>query len=174
MASPVKHDKDELMREMSSAWSELNTTLDSLSPQQLSGMQDAEGWTVIDHVNHITAWERSVVYYLQGKRRYEGLGIDKALFVPDNDDAVNEAIRNNTAHLTPASALEAMRETHRQLVDIVGPMTDSELQQTRESFSSDEEEKGDTRILLGLIYANTAQHYREHLGWMKTLAGVTS
>jgi hypothetical protein len=67
-----------------------------------------------------------------------------------------------------------MRETHRQLLDLVEPMTDSELQQTRESYSSDEEEKGDTRILLGLIYANTAQHYREHLGWMKTLAGVTS
>lgn len=171
MTSPSEHNKDELMREMSSSWAELNSTLDNLSPEQLA-LQDAEGWTAIDHVNHIAAWERSVVYFLQGKRRYEGLGIDKALFVPDNDDAINAAIQKNTAALTPAAALQSMRDTHRQLLDIVEPMTDSELKQSIGSFSSNKEDEGDIRMLLGMIYSNTAPHYREHINWIRTLTGV--
>ena len=168
MTSPTEHNKDELMREMSSSWTELNATLDNLSPEQLA-MQDTEGWTAVDHVNHIAAWERSVVYYLQGKRRYEGLGIDKDLFTAGNDDAINAVIQKNTAALSPAEALRDMRHTHRQLLDLVEPMTDSELKQTRESYSSSKEDEGDKRILLGLIFTNSVQHYLEHMAWIKTL-----
>jgi hypothetical protein len=168
MTAPTEHSKDELMREMSRAWAELNSMLDNLSPEQLA-MRDAEGWTAIDHVNHIAAWERSVVYFLQGKRRYEGLGIDKALFASGNDDAINAAVQKNTAALSPADALRSMRDTHRQLLETVEPMTDSEIKQTIGSFSSDKENEGDSRMLLGMIYVNTAQHYGEHTGWIKTL-----
>jgi hypothetical protein len=171
MTSPTEHNKDELMRGMNSSWAELNSMLDNLSPQQLA-MRDAAGWTAIDHVNHIAAWERSVLYFLQGKRRYEGLGVDKALFVPNNDDAINAAVQRNTADLTPAQALQSMRDTHRQLLDIVEPMTDSDLKQSIESYSSNKADEGDSRILLGMIYTNTAPHYLEHIDWIKTLTGV--
>ena len=171
MTAPTEHSKDELMREMSSSWAELNSTLDNLSPEQLA-MQDSEGWTAVDHVNHIAAWERSVVYFLQGKRRYEGLGIDKSLYMAGNDDAINAVIQKNTAALSPTDALKDMRDTHRQLLDLIEPMTDSELKQTRESYSSNKEDEGDTRILLGLVYSNTAQHYLEHMAWIKTLTKV--
>ncbi|MEP6775597.1 MAG: ClbS/DfsB family four-helix bundle protein [Chloroflexota bacterium] len=172
MTSPMKHTKEELIREISTSWSELNTLLDNLSDEQIAHTPDAEGWTVLDHVNHIAAWERSVVYYLQGKPRYEGLGVDKALFVQGNDDSINAAIQKQTAAFTRASALESLRETHKQLLTIGEGMSDADLNQTREQFSASPEEKGDTRILLGLIYTNTAQHYREHLGWIKTLVGA--
>ena len=89
-----------------------------------------------------------------------------------NDDAINAVIQKNTAALSPAEALRSMRDTHRQLLDLIEPMTDSELKQTRESYSSNKEDEGDTRILLGLVYSNTAQHYLEHMAWIKTLTKV--
>ena len=66
--------KAQLMLEIEDAWHIINQAIDSLSKAQMTTLRDDEGWTVKDHIAHMTAWERSALYFLQGKPRHEGLG----------------------------------------------------------------------------------------------------
>ena len=84
--------KAELLRDTAESWQELNSLLDQLTEAQATGPQDAEGWTAKDHVIHMTAWERSVVFFLQGKPRHEGLGVEEQLYRTGDDDAINDAV----------------------------------------------------------------------------------
>jgi uncharacterized damage-inducible protein DinB len=38
-------------------WQQLNELLGSLSTEQLTGPRDAHGWSVREHLIHISAWE---------------------------------------------------------------------------------------------------------------------
>ena len=48
--------RDALLDEIGRAWAELNNALDDLTPEQMSGPTDANGWRVQDHLSHLGAW----------------------------------------------------------------------------------------------------------------------
>src|SRR5438477_11337149 len=103
MADQRPTNKAELMKEMDRTWPALNAALDRLTDAQMTGIRDAEGWAVKDHITHIAAWERSVVFFLQGRPRHEGLGVDEKLYLED-DDQINAVIQRQTKDLTPDEA----------------------------------------------------------------------
>jgi hypothetical protein len=67
--------KEFLLEEIDKAWKDLNRFLDNLSSDQMTAITDSQGWNVKDHLSHIAAWERSINFFLQGKERFDGLGI---------------------------------------------------------------------------------------------------
>src|SRR5687767_977074 len=111
-----EHTKAELMSEIESSWSNLNTALDRLREAQLTEPKDDNGWAVKDHLAHLAAWERSMVYMLQGKPRHEGLGVDEELYLNGDDDEINAAIQERTKDMPPAEALAELRNVHNQLM----------------------------------------------------------
>ncbi|HQF70663.1 MAG TPA: maleylpyruvate isomerase N-terminal domain-containing protein, partial [Promineifilum sp.] len=69
--------KDALLDEIGRAWDELNRALDELTPTQMSGPTDANGWRVQDHLSHMGAWHNWARLRMQGRPTWEGLGISE-------------------------------------------------------------------------------------------------
>src|SRR5687768_15407804 len=107
--------KTQLMKEIESTWPVLNAALDTLTNEQMTDIRDAEGWAVKDHLTHLAAWERSMVYLFQGKPRHEGLGVDENTYREGSEDEINAAIQRRSKGLAPAEARADLRDAHEQL-----------------------------------------------------------
>ena len=166
--------KAELLTEIEHSWAALNTVLDRLSETQMTAPRDAQGWTVTDHLIHLTAWERSVVFFLQGKPRHEGLGVDEAIYLKGTDDEINAVIQQQRQDLSPAEALARFRRTHQQLLTLLQPLTDGDLSKRYRHYLPDEPGEGDGPPAINVIYGNSAHHFAEHLGWIEALVGQAS
>ena len=149
----------------------LNSTLDRLGEAQKTGITDAQGWTVKDHIIHLTAWERSVAFFLQGKPRHAGLGVDEALYLNAKEDEINAVVFPRNKDILLADALAEFRDTHEQLVKLVRPLTDADLQDRYRHYLPDEPGDGDGPPAINVIYGNSAHHFTEHLAWIKAIVG---
>jgi hypothetical protein len=163
--------KAELLTDIDRTWVALNTALDRLTEPQMTTLRDAEGWTVKDHVIHLTAWERSTVFFLQGRPRHEGLGVDETVYLNGTDDDINAVIYQQRKDLPLAEALAQFRRTHQELMALLQPLTDEALNRRYRHYLPDEPGKGDGPPAINVIYGNTAHHFAEHLTWIEALVG---
>ena len=164
--------KAELLIDIEHAWTTLNTTLDSLTEAQMTIPHDAEGWTIKDHLVHLTFWERSVVAFLQGQPRHQGLGVEETLYLKGNDDEINAAIYQQHKDLPLSEALAQFRRTHQQLLKLLEPLTDADLQKPYRHYLPEEPGEGDGPPALNVVYSNSAHHFAEHLPWIAALVKV--
>src|SRR5690349_10685076 len=51
-----------------------------------------EGWSVKDHLAHLTAWRRMVLGFLDGRPQAEGLGIDPKIVADGTEEDINAAL----------------------------------------------------------------------------------
>ncbi len=135
----------------------------------MTEIRDAQGWAVQDHLVHLAAWERSVVVFLQGMPRHEGLGVDKQLFHSGDEDAVNAAIQGQRKDISLDEALNELRTVHGELLRLVAPLSDDDLYRANSDYQPEETGERDERPVIGMIYGNTANHYREHQEWIESL-----
>jgi uncharacterized protein (TIGR03083 family) len=161
--------KADLLAEIERDWTKLSTALDQLTETQLTTPTDTQGWTAKDHVIHIIAWERSVVTMLRGKPRHEGLGVAENLYLTGDMDAINAVIQTQHQALPLAEALAQLRQTHQQLLTLLEPLTDQDLQQPYRHYLPDEPGEGDGPLAINVVYANSTEHFREHLDWIEDL-----
>ena len=160
--------KAELERELDQGWSSLEALLSELTEEEMTGPTDAQGWTVKDHLAHLAAWERSMVYLLEGKPRHEGLGVTEATYQGDIDD-LNAAIRAASKDVPLDTVMKLLRTTHDTLREQVAAMSEDDLQQTYSHFLPDEPGKDDGRPILARISGNSGGHYAEHIPWMEAI-----
>jgi len=161
--------KAQLLPEIERTWNALNVALDRLSQAQLTTIRDAEGWSAKDHLIHLAAWESSAVYFLQGKPRHEGIGVDRALYDEGDDTAINAAVYQKHKDLPLADALARLRAVHQELMNLLQPLSDADLQKPYTYYLP--EEPDDERMAINVIYGNSAHHFAEHLGWIEELVG---
>ena len=166
--------KAELLADTELSWAALNSALDRLGEAQKTAITDAQGWTVKDHIVHLTAWERSVVFFLQGKPRHAGLGVDETLYLNGKEDEINAVVFQQRKDIPLADALAQFREVHEQSLKLVRPLTDADLEEPYSRYLPDEPGDGDGPPAINVIYGNSAHHFTEHLAWMKALVGVPS
>jgi hypothetical protein len=162
--------KAELMKEIDSTWPQLNAALDRLTNEQMTNIRDAEGWAVKDHLTHLAAWERSMVYLFQGKPRHEGLGVDERLYLEGSEDEINAAIQQRSKDLTPAEARNQLRDAHERLMALLEPMSDEDLLKPYSHFLPVEPGQDDGSPIFFRVYGNTAGHFKLHLDWITALA----
>jgi hypothetical protein len=161
--------KAELLATLESAWTSLNAALDRLTDGQKTAIKDAQGWTVKDHIIHLAAWERSVVFFLQGRPRHAGLGVDEAVYMNGSTDDVNAAVFQQRKEMPLAEAVGQFRSVHQKLNQLLEPLTDADLHKPYRAYLP--AELGDDRMALEVIYSNTTAHFEEHLEWIQTLVG---
>ncbi len=169
MTERRKSTKLELMADIAESWARLNAFLSRLTPDQLTTLHDTEGWAVKDHVIHLTHWERSVIYFLRHTPRYQGLGVAEKLYLEGSEDDINAAIHEQTHNLPLAEALSQFREAHQQLLALLEPLTNADLQKRYHEYLPDEPGAGGGPLAFDVIYSNTADHFAAHLGWIETL-----
>lgn len=166
--------KAELLADIERAWVALNATLDQLTEVQMTTITDPQGWTVKDHIIHMAAWERSVVFFLQGQPRHAGLGVDEALYLNGSDDEINAAIFRQRKDLPLSAALTQFRDVHQQLLNLLQSLTDTDLRKPYRQYLPDEPGEGDGPLAINVIGSNSAEHFTEHLAWMEALVGRVS
>jgi hypothetical protein len=165
--------KAELLVDIEHAWTTLKTALDRLTETQMTMPQDEQGWTVKHHLIHLTFWERSVVFFLQGQPRHLGLGVAEALYLKGNDDEINAAIYQQHKDLPLSETLDQLRSTHQQLLKALEPLTDADLRKPYRYYLPEEPGEGDGPSALNVIYGNSAHHFAEHLPWIAALVKGT-
>jgi len=166
--------KAELLSAIAENWMTLQAALIKLSAAQLTTIHDAQGWSVKDHINHMLYWERSVLFFLQGKARHAGLDVDEAIYLTDDEDEINNAIFQKHKDLPLTEALARFGEVHQQLVTELQPLSDADLQKRYRAYLPDEPGKGDGPPALNVVYGNSAHHFAEHLAWIEALATAGS
>jgi hypothetical protein len=173
MDSPERrYTKADLLHEIDDAWSTLTAALDGLTDAQMTDVRDAAGWAVTDHLVHIAAWERSVVVFLQGQPRHVGLGIEEHLYQTGDEDAINAAIQRQRQDSTAAAAVAELRAVHAELLHLLAPLHDDDLYQASSTYQPADTDELDARPIIGMIYSNTANHFREHQAWITRLVAA--
>lgn len=163
--------KAQLMKEIDRTWPQLNTAFDRLTEEQMTTIRDPEGWAVKDHITHLTAWEHSMVYLLQGKPRHEGLGISEKLYLEGSEDEINAAIQRRSKDMTLAQVQTQLRDAHEQLLNLLQPLSDEDLLKPYSHYLPNEPGDDDGSPIFFRVYGNSAGHFEEHLGWIEVLAG---
>ena len=159
--------KQELLAAIDREWQALQSVLARLEPAQMTSVHDAEGWSVKDHLVHLAAWQRSVVSLLQGKPRHVALGVDASIYARHDYEEINAVIQRQTAAVTLAQAQAELEAVHEQLLALLEPLSDEDLNQPYYHYLPAEAD--DDRRAIDVIYGNSADHFREHLGWMAVL-----
>ena len=163
--------KAELLDRIESSWAALEDTLSRYPEERLTGRRDPAGWSAKDHLANLAAWERSMLFLLQGLPRHEGLGVDEALYRNGSEDQINAAIHARTRGDSLAAVRAAFAETHRQLLALLDRLDDADLHKTYSDYLPDEpgEERGEP--IMRRIAANTCEHYDQHRRWIEALIG---
>ncbi len=169
MAIQTEQTKHQLLAEIETSWVMLNSFLANLTRAQRNNIHDVQGWCVRDHITHITAWEESVIFFLQGKPRYEALGVEQSDFEQRSIDEINAMIQLNRRNLLFSEASAQLHAVHRRLLSLLAPLTETDLYKSLDSFHPEAKE-GESRRVIDLIRDNTSGHFSEHLGWIEVLA----
>lgn len=161
--------KAELLELIERDWQALNRFIEGLTPAQLIQIRNAEGWAIKDHLAHLTAWEQSVIAFLKGEPRHEGLGIPEAMFLNEHYDVMNDVIFRQRQHEPLDTVLDNWRTAHDQLLALVNALDDDDLQKPYAHYLPDQPGEPDPRRAMDVIYGNTAPHFHEHQGWMEAM-----
>ena len=161
--------RDKLLADIQRDWDALNTTIGGFSDAQLTGVFDAQGWSVKDHLIHLAYWERGVLFFLRGKPRHTGMEVDEELYLNGSFDEINAIIQRMHADLLLDEALTLLRDVHREMLEQLQKMSDPDLQKPYRRYLPDEPGVGEGPPAINVVYANTAEHFAEHRVWIKAL-----
>jgi hypothetical protein len=153
----------------------LQHTLDGFSDEQMTERTDAVGWTVKDHLAHLFVWEEGITALLRREPRWEAMGVDMELaqsrLVEKTEDALNQVMRDRMQELSLAEVRERLRRSHEELAVLVESMDADDVLRGYSHFAPDEPGEETGRPVLGWVVGNSSEHYREHLPWMRAIAG---
>ncbi len=164
--------KTELLSAIDTGWASLTDALARLNDAQLTGPTDAAGWNGKDHIVHLAAWERSMLYLLAGKPRHAGLGVHETLYLSGDFDAINAAIQTQHRDISLADALAELRRVHEKLRTSLDGLTDADLRKSYSYYLPDEPGADDGSRLIDRLVGNTSAHFTEHMPWILALAKV--
>jgi hypothetical protein len=162
--------KADLLARTDRAWAELQATIANFSPEQLTSPTDAGGWTAKDHLAHLTAWERSMIFLLQHRARHEGLGVSESLYLTGDEDAINASIQKQTRALPLDQVLAELTATHEELLALVRELPESELRQPYSYFLPDDPGIDSGEPIIWRISGNTNEHFALHRGYIEHIA----
>jgi hypothetical protein len=163
----MPQDKAELMARIRRGRAALLELIGNLSDARMTAPGKDGGWSIKDHVAHLTAWERLALARLQGypEREPAIVGMDEASYEAADLDGVNAAIYQRHKD-EPLVAVRAAFDTATdEVLAVVEGMTWEEL--LRPTFPSDP----DAELLLENVVGNTYGHWAEHTPWIQELIG---
>ena len=175
MAADRYRDKsiEQLLEDIDAAWVRLMETMTSAPQEDYSTKRDPAGWTALDHMAHITAWERSVLFPLMGHPRHEGLGVTDEQFAMDFD-TINEIVREQTAGQSYEQIMTDAQKGHQALANTIDASSLEELWQPTTELCPDQREQERSRPFITVLMSDTSEHYDEHRGYIEKILSSQS
>ncbi|HYH13098.1 MAG TPA: maleylpyruvate isomerase N-terminal domain-containing protein [Thermomicrobiales bacterium] len=149
---------DEVFDHIQNSWDQLMVTMSRASEEDYATKKDAAGWTALDHMAHVTAWERTWTFFLKGRPRHEGLGVTEREFGMEYDP-LNEILRARTANDSYEEVLTAARESHEALLAALRSADVERLDYDSQGGKS----------LDALLTDNVIDHYNEHREYIEKI-----
>lgn len=162
---------DDLLAEIDAAWNRLMDTMSAASEGGKVEAADPQGWTVLDHMAHVTAWERSVWFPLEGKSRHEAVNLTEEQFLQDIDSS-NELIRAQTRGHTYEQVMADADESHQSLIADLRNSSLEELWKPALQLCPDDTDIGE-RPFIDVLMGDTSSHYDEHRGYISEILSAS-
>lgn len=166
-AAPSIPTRAELLHQIETHWTELQTFLASLTREQLTRPTDAAGWTVKDHAIHIAAWEKATLAVLNRQSKREAVDVPIEIWATEEDDPINDVIYQHYRDMPLDEALQTLRDIHAQTLQKLESMTDEDLMLPYSHYNA---ASNDARPLMQWMPWETYYHYRDHIPWMQAIA----
>lgn len=120
--------KRDLIASTTSTWDALVAYVDGVPDEQWSDPKDAAGWSVKDHVSHLTQWDRAVIALLRDQvPLQETLGISAAAWSAGSYDPMNEAIRQLAVNDSVYKVRADRDVTWTDLLALLNELSDEQL-----------------------------------------------
>lgn len=129
----------------------------------------ADGWSVRDHLAHVTAWERSLLALLRGQSRAAAVGLSDEEEAALDTDAINARIAAAARSLSLDEVVAQFHESHREVLGVLAPMTDADFALPYSHYQPNDPPYNGQPVI-GWVAGNTFEHYGEHTGWLKAAA----
>jgi hypothetical protein len=167
---------DDLLAEIDAAWQRLMATMSSRPAEEYETKRDEVGWNALDHLAHVTAWERSALFPLQGKPRHEGLGVTDEQFridqVTKDFDPLNQIIREQTVGDSYDTTMSNARAVHAELVEAVRASDLDTLWKSGRELAPDTNEQARDVPFIEILMSDGCEHFDEHREYIeRILAG---
>lgn len=171
MPDPTTARRDAMLAEIEASYESLCGYLDGLDETALTGPTDAAGWTATDHVFHLAVWTGSMLAVIEGRPRWEAMGVSEETWstIADGYDEINADIQRRHRDGSPPEARRALEAAHRALLDHVATMTEAELSLPYSHFQP--WATGQDDPMYAYVRGNTAEHYDEHREYIEVLVG---
>lgn len=163
--------KTALLDRIDRGWARLDGLVSRLSAAQLTTPDATTGWTLKDHLSHLTAWEAGIAALLRHAPRYPAMGFDLATVQQLSMDELNERIVARDRDLPLDTVLARWRQTHADLLTALAPLSDEDLQRGYNHYQPDEPGKEAGRPIIDWVAGNSFAHYEEHIPWMARAVG---
>ncbi|MEA4908456.1 MAG: ClbS/DfsB family four-helix bundle protein [Chloroflexi bacterium] len=168
METPSPKNKQELLDWIRAGRERLEGMLAGLSEAQMV-MPGPEGWSIKDHVAHLTAWELSMVALLQSRPRYAAMGVPAELAAAGNVDAINNVLFETQKSRPLPEVLADFRRTHQELLAALVRMSDEDLFRPYRYYQPEASGDNAGQPVVLWLAGDTYEHYAEHLEWMQAI-----
>ena len=165
MADPIG--KAELLERMNSSYAALVELIQPLSETQISRPAQS-GWAIKDHLAHLAAWEIGVAALLQHQPRFAAMQVEEAVAQGKNTDELNDLIYQQNAGLSPAEAREKFEAAHREMLQALAAMSDTDLYRPYADYLP-AGSQGSQDPVMNWIAGDTYEHFDEHNTWIREI-----
>jgi hypothetical protein len=168
--SPDAAGIDVLLARVDAAWANLNQLVDGLSHDQMTA-PGPEGWSIKDHLAHITGWERILLASLEGQPPHARLRLEPGQYDVRDIDGVNAFLYERERSRSLDDVRAAFQETHREVRSALSRLSDDDLQRPYADFQSDDPSFAQEPVARWIV-ANTSGHYEEHVPWIEAVVAA--
>jgi uncharacterized protein (TIGR03083 family) len=151
---------------MEKGWNEFQAYLNTLTEAQMTGPTDAAGWTVKDHLVHLTVWEDGMNAVFEKTSRRERMGLDEATWASDDYDQQNAVIQQQHKSKSVAEVRRMFEEAHNRLVANIKRLANADLVRPYRYYQPDSTAE---HPVYANVVGNSYGHYEEHQPWIEAI-----
>lgn len=167
--SAEPRDMSGLLDRIQQSRSALKQTYAHLSEAQMIAPGADGGWSVKDHLAHLTTWEAGIAALLRREPRWAAMGLDDAIVRQNDEAGVNAIIDRHNKDRALPDVVASFEQVHRDLLAVLGQLTFDDLLKTYSYYQPDEPGVDSGRPILAWIAGNTYEHYAEHESWIRAV-----
>ena len=163
VGSSLPHDTTDLLKRVQHAWVELEQAFAGLSDEQMN-IPGAGGWSIKDHLAHLTAWEQFMLQcHLRGRPAHKVMQVDEATWKTLDENGINDILYQRSRQRPVAEVMADRHRSHEQVVTTLEQIPFADLM--KPNYPDDPQ----ARPLIGWVIGNTYEHYQEHRAYIEAL-----